>query len=115
MAVDVNDQEIEFYQGEDVPILLNPVDADVDASGWDWAFTAGLHNEDPAIELTLGDGISVSGDNSETIRVFLPRATTKNLDVRSYKFDLWRVDAGYNQRKAGGVLKVMRPKYPTTN
>lgn len=100
--------------GEDAPQpFVGRFPTNLSAATFKYTLTA-QPGQSPALEVVSGADLTVEvvADGAEyvtTITVYYRRAATLGLLQRDYNFDLWRTDAGFNNRLAAGVQPVVTP------
>lgn len=86
---------ISFYKGEDVvlTVTMTPTTA---ISGWTLQFTMRTQYGDPTALVTksLGSGIAITNPTSGIFTVSLASADTAGLELRTYVYDIQRIDSG---------------------
>jgi hypothetical protein len=92
--------DISWYRGEDVVLTDSIKDAGgaaVNITGWSLQFTLKKAYGDAAAVLTkstAGGGITITNGPGGVLQVTIASADTASLEVRTYVYDIQRIDAG---------------------
>lgn len=103
-------QDFTLFRGEDVELVVLLDDA-TDITDWTIALYIRASTESGASALvtrsTSNGGITLTDPEAGEFTVSLPAATTVTLPVTTYRFDLWRLDSGYEVMLAYGNVAVL--------
>ena len=103
-------QNLTLFRGEDLTLTftMDPAQA---ITGWALAFYVRARPEYGAAPLvtrtTAAGGVTITDGPGGVFSVTVPAATTLALPISRYRFDVWRVDSGYETVLAYGPCDVL--------
>lgn len=103
-------QNLTLFRGEDV-LLEFTMDPEQAIAGWALAFYLRArpeYGDDPLVtRTTAAGGIVISDGAGGVFQVTIPAATTLALPIARYRYDVWRIDSGYETVLAYGAADVL--------
>lgn len=107
---DVLDQALSIVRGDDTTIVFTGT-FDSDPSAWTMQFSIARNRGETPIYTTTSVTIGGSA-GTYTATVVLNRATTSDLELDEYDWDLHRTTSGSVSIKANGTISMITPVYP---
>lgn len=105
MPTSVLDQAITFPRGAHVVIPFAPATATACPAALSFTVAAEPEGE-PLVELTVGDGITITDAEDGTFTVTIAAEVTAELEPGDYVWALWDEDADSEDEYAAGTLRV---------